>query len=79
MIARIVGIACGLMGSCMASKALADDVLSNSIRLGAYYVTYHTTADDITGPYVPPHESTSTSAPSWWSTSCAGTSMPAIF
>ncbi|HKT74033.1 MAG TPA: OmpW family outer membrane protein [Steroidobacteraceae bacterium] len=54
MIARIVGTACCLAVSFAASKALAEDALSNSVRIGAYYVTYHTTADDISGPYVPP-------------------------
>jgi outer membrane protein len=54
MIARIVCVACWLAASAAASEALADDALSNSLRVGVYYVTYHTTADDITGPYVPP-------------------------
>ena len=38
-----------------ALPALADDdyVPSNSIRLGLYSVFYHTSADDLSGPYVP--------------------------
>jgi outer membrane protein len=39
-----------------AVPAFADDaaVYSNSLRLGSESVFYHTKADDITGPYVPP-------------------------
>jgi len=36
------------------ASALADDVPSNSARLGSYTVFYHTSADNISGPYVPP-------------------------
>jgi outer membrane protein len=40
--------------SLAAVPALADDyVPSNSIRLGLYSVFYHTSADDLSGPYVP--------------------------
>ena len=36
------------------SIAHADDgVPSNTVRVGLYYVHYHTSADDISGPYVP--------------------------
>lgn len=39
----------------LAVSARADeDSLPNSLRAGAYYVTYHVHADDLTGPYVPP-------------------------
>ena len=35
--------------------AFADDAAyNNSLRAGSYTVFYHTTADDLTGPYVPP-------------------------
>ena len=34
--------------------ASADDIYYNSLRLGLYSVFYHTQADDISGPYVPP-------------------------
>jgi outer membrane protein len=34
--------------------AFAADVDSNDLRLGLYSVFYYTSADDITGPYVPP-------------------------
>jgi outer membrane protein len=37
-----------------AAPALADDVPSNSARIGLYSVFYHVTADDLSGPYVPP-------------------------
>ncbi len=36
------------------TTALADDVPQNSLRLGSYSVFYHTSADDVSGPYVPP-------------------------
>jgi len=35
------------------SSAQADSVPDNSIRLGVYYVQYHSHADDISGPFVP--------------------------
>jgi outer membrane protein len=34
--------------------AAADDVPSNDVRLGSESVFYHTSADDLAGPYVPP-------------------------
>ena len=37
-----------------AADARADDVPSNSARIGLYSVFYHTSADDLAGPYVPP-------------------------
>jgi len=37
-----------------APAALADDVPSNSARIGLYSVFYHVSADDLSGPYVPP-------------------------
>jgi outer membrane protein len=37
-----------------AAPAHADDTYSNDVRLGLYAVFYHTTADDLQGPYVPP-------------------------
>jgi outer membrane protein len=39
-----------------ALPAAADDdaVYNNSFRLGAYIVMYHTKAEDLSGPYVPP-------------------------
>jgi outer membrane protein len=36
------------------APALADDVLSNSARIGLYSVFFHVKADDLSGPYVPP-------------------------
>ena len=36
------------------ASALADDVPSNNVRLGSETVFYHTSADDLAGPYVPP-------------------------
>jgi outer membrane protein len=37
-----------------AAPVLADDVPSNSARIGLYSVFYHVKADDLSGPYVPP-------------------------
>jgi outer membrane protein len=36
------------------AQAADEDVLSNSLRVGAYYITYDTQADDLRGPFVPP-------------------------
>jgi outer membrane protein len=56
MIARIVTIAFGTLAATLAvcARAADEDVLSNSLRLGAYYITYDTQADDLRGPFVPP-------------------------
>jgi outer membrane protein len=35
------------------SVAHADSVPDNTLRVGAYYVEYHSHADDISGPFVP--------------------------
>jgi outer membrane protein len=34
--------------------ARAQDAVNNAVRLGLYSVFYHTEADDLSGPYVPP-------------------------
>ena len=36
-----------------ASPARSDDVPNNTVRIGEYWVWYHTTASDLAGPYVP--------------------------
>ncbi|MGH8209622.1 MAG: OmpW/AlkL family protein [Steroidobacteraceae bacterium] len=38
---------------CHATAARADDLPSNTLRVGMYAVFYHVKADDISGPYVP--------------------------
>jgi outer membrane protein len=48
-----LGIAATL-ASCYTASALADDFFANDVRLGSYTVFYHTSADDLSGPYVPP-------------------------
>src|SRR5882757_6647843 len=48
-----VGLAAGTTLLC-AAPAPADDVPSNSARIGLYSVFYHVKADDLSGPYVPP-------------------------
>jgi outer membrane protein len=47
-------LAAAAMGPYCATPALADDVPSNSARIGLYSVFYHVKADDLSGPYVPP-------------------------
>ena len=37
-----------------ASLAFADTVPSNSLRVGAYYIMYHSQADNLSGPFTPP-------------------------
>jgi outer membrane protein len=54
MIARSATIAFAILAASAAAGARAEeDVYANSVRLGYYYVTYDTTADDIRGPFVP--------------------------
>ncbi len=36
------------------ASAANDETYNNSFRVGAYFVFYHTSADDLSGPYVPP-------------------------
>jgi outer membrane protein len=44
-----------LIAASIATGAYADeDRLNNSVRVGFYYITYDTKADDLSGPYVPP-------------------------
>jgi outer membrane protein len=38
----------------VAAPALADDVPANNVRAGLYSVFYHVSADDLSGPFVPP-------------------------
>ncbi len=37
-----------------AALCRADDVPNNTLRIGEYFVFYHASADDLSGPYVPP-------------------------
>jgi outer membrane protein len=55
MQARNVATALGALVLCAAplSRAAGDD-LNNEVRIGLYYVHYFASADDISGPYVPP-------------------------
>jgi len=51
----IAKIAFGMLAAVVAVSAHADEgVPNNNFRLGAYYITYDTQADDLRGPYVPP-------------------------
>jgi outer membrane protein len=47
-------LAAAAMSAFCTAPALADDVPSNSARIGLYSVFYHVKADDLSGPYVPP-------------------------
>jgi outer membrane protein len=47
-------LAAAAAGFYCATPALADDVPANSARIGLYSVFYHVSADDLSGPYVPP-------------------------
>jgi outer membrane protein len=54
MFARILTIAFGILAATATVGARAEeDVLSNSLRVGAYYLMYDTQADNIRGPFVP--------------------------
>jgi len=46
-------LAAAVMSPYCATLALADEVPSNSARIGLYSVFYHVKADDLSGPYVP--------------------------
>jgi outer membrane protein len=55
MNARILTMAFGVLAASVTAGARAEeDRLPNSLRVGAYYVWYDVTADDLRGPYVPP-------------------------
>jgi outer membrane protein len=44
-------------GTALAAEAVVDATrpeLSNELRVGVYFLQYHVSADDLTGPYVPP-------------------------
>jgi len=54
MFVRILTIAFGVLAATVTVGARAEeDALSNSLRIGSYYIMYDTQADDIRGPYVP--------------------------
>ena len=51
----VLGMLAG--GTAIATEAMvsaSSPVLSNEIRVGMYFVQFHVSADDLTGPYVPP-------------------------
>jgi outer membrane protein len=39
---------------CAAPASADDEIWNNSVRVGSYSVFYHTKADDLSGPFVPP-------------------------
>jgi len=52
---RVLIAAASLTALFAGASARADDAVpNNSFRLGSYSVFYHTKADDLTGPFVPP-------------------------
>jgi outer membrane protein len=50
--ASLLGLAA--LAAPVVPAAAADDVPSNDLRLGVYFVFYRSKADDLSGPYVPP-------------------------
>jgi outer membrane protein len=44
---------CGALALLSCTLAIADDVPTNSARIGLYSVFYHVSADDLSGPFVP--------------------------
>jgi outer membrane protein len=54
--ARAQTVALALVGTsiCYTPAAFADDVPSNTVRLGMYAIFYHVKASDIQGPFTPP-------------------------
>lgn len=53
-ITTCAAFACLVAALAAAAPARADSPPNNSVRLGMYAVFYHASADDISGPYVPP-------------------------
>jgi outer membrane protein len=53
---RVFTAAPALLAACLygAAPVLADEAPDNSVRAGLYSVFFHVTADDLSGPYVPP-------------------------
>ena len=51
---RIKTVAVTTLLALAISVAHADSVPDNTIRVGVYYIQYHSHADDISGPFVPP-------------------------
>lgn len=53
---RLLAATLAVAAACLhcAASARAEDVYSNSARIGLYSVFYHVSADDLSGPYVPP-------------------------
>src|ERR1700678_871565 len=51
--AMLAGAAVFSCASAALADASADDAASNTFRLGSYTVFYHTSASDLSGPYVP--------------------------
>jgi outer membrane protein len=53
MSTTIKAAAAGALLALAVCVAHADSVPENTIRIGVYYVHYHSSADDLSGPYVP--------------------------
>lgn len=49
-----VRLTAATLATVCATAAWADDFEPNDVRIGSYTVLYHTSADDLAGPYVPP-------------------------
>jgi len=63
MNARMAGLAFAALAATTGTVARADDVSVeridrvplNSVRAGLYYVSFHVSATDVSGPYIPPN------------------------
>ena len=53
-ITSCAALGCLSLAFLAAAPAMADAAPDNSVRLGLYAVFYHASADDLSGPYVPP-------------------------
>jgi outer membrane protein len=52
--ARLILIIAGAASLYAGPALAADEIYNNSFRLGSYTIFYHSSADDLSGPFVPP-------------------------
>jgi outer membrane protein len=48
-----IAVTCSALLAAAAAHADSDSVPDNTVRVGVYYIHYHSSADDLSGPYVP--------------------------
>src|SRR5690348_5067430 len=51
---KLIAILAALLALGAWTGGAAAQVEENSLRVGAYFISYHVKADDISGPFVPP-------------------------